>query len=957
MSSKHAEDWDIPDTVTALSFDGVTPSHSIADRFDGGNADSERQSGDSPPEEPSDSGPPVKRRRWALRTPASPPHFRWTIRKKLLLGLVTPVLAIALLGGAGIAHFVANFNDATDARRASNINAHATQLTQALQAERAAAATILAGNLTPDDAQFSDRAKAVDAALTRFAEATGGLDAVADSRIATVRAGVIRSARSLPSLRDNVAQNDTGTSAAMQRYGSIIGSVLAVVESAPDDVRLVELADRLRSAALFAHYVEAWTQEAHLLYSAIVSSGFGPGSYREFLASLQEQEAYLAQFNQVAGADERELVERRLSRAPLSSVLDAENAAVRAGASGETGLVAEDWQSSAAVKTELVNAVARQLNSDSAAAGSSVRTEQLLYALGVALLALVLIALSVMVTLRIARSMARPLGELLHSALEVAHRSLPDVVAQLRDIDAARSSGPKVAKVRATAIEVIEQRQSGRTGGEIGDVAHAFDLVHREAIDIAVLQAQLRMSVSATFVNLARRSQLLVDRLIRLIDKLERSEQDPDRLSELFQLDHLVTRMRRNDENLLVLAGAEAGSRWTRTAGLLDVLRAAGAETEQYTRVKISDVVPVAVTAHAVSDVVHLVAELAENATTFSPPRTDVTVLTRISRGSIVIEIRDSGIGMTPVQLTELNERLAAPHAANVQRSRMMGLHVVAKLATRHGIAVSLASAQPQGTVATVTLPATLLHVSDDAPEGDGVTDTSARTSESTQATGTGSVPPPHAGDQHEALAASIGVRDDDDQPTEYVKPSAAKKPGGHKHWRYGEITDSGAAPDVTLAIFESIESDWFREEPAAETEKITPTAASAGRKAAQSPTLIRARFPMPTARNRPTGTVSVRPEWGSAADASWQRARAAAAPRTGGETEAGLPKRIPMTNYIPGGVGTPSQIAAAAAPLHRSPAAVGAGLSSYRSGVERGRQAGRADSPEQLRNVEKSKE
>ncbi len=212
---------------------------------------------------------------------------------------------------------------------------------------------------------------------------------------------------------------------------------------------------------------------------------------------------------------------------------------------------------------------------------------------------------------------------------------------------------------------------------EIGQVAQAFNAIHQEAVRVATEQAQLRLSVAAMFVNLARRSQLLVDRLIRLIDKLEQGERDPDRLAELFRLDHLATRMRRNDENLLVLAGAEGGRRWAQTAPLIDVLRAAIAEVEQYTRIKIGSVDDAEITAKAVNDVVHLVAELLENATSFSSPRTEVLVDARMVHDQVVIESKIRESVCRREQLSELNERLAKPQILEVTVSRMMGLFVV----------------------------------------------------------------------------------------------------------------------------------------------------------------------------------------------------------------------------------------------------------------------------------------
>ncbi len=230
-----------------------------------------------------------------------------------------------------------------------------------------------------------------------------------------------------------------------------------------------------------------------------------------------------------------------------------------------------------------------------------------------------------------------------------------------------------------------------RSKDEFGQVTEAFNAVHLEAVRTAAEQAALRSSVATMFVNLARRSQILVDRLIGHLDRLERGEEDPDRLAELFQLDHLATRMRRNDENLLVLAGADSTRVQREPAALIDVLRAAQSEVEHYTRIEFGVVDrDIEVAAHAVNDLVHLVAELFDNATAFSPPDSQVMVEARRIGDRASLYVEDRGIGITPDQLRELNERLATPPQVDVAVSRMMGLVVVARLASRHGVKVEL---------------------------------------------------------------------------------------------------------------------------------------------------------------------------------------------------------------------------------------------------------------------------
>ena len=305
----------------------------------------------------------------------------------------------------------------------------------------------------------------------------------------------------------------------------------------------------------------------------------------------------------------------------------------------------------------------------------------------------IVLLLALLLTTVVGRSMVRPLRRLRSGALEVAGVRLPETVRRMSDSDGAGVP---------LEVEPIDVDSSD----EIGEVARAFDQVHREALRLAANEAALRGNVNAMFVNLSRRSQSLVERQIRLIDDLEQGEQDPDRLSSLFQMDHLATRMRRNSENLLVLAGHDATRRWNQPVALVDVLRAAVSEIEQYERVTLNVQPGIAVRGHAVNDVVHLLAELAENATSFSSAETPVVVAGHLlSSGGVLLDITDQGVGMGAEEMAHANWRLDNPPVVDVAVSRRMGLFVVARLAARHGIRVRLRPAAAGGLTALVWLP------------------------------------------------------------------------------------------------------------------------------------------------------------------------------------------------------------------------------------------------------------
>ena len=280
----------------------------------------------------------------------------------------------------------------------------------------------------------------------------------------------------------------------------------------------------------------------------------------------------------------------------------------------------------------------------------------------------------------------------------MSQQQLPALVESLR-------TGGDVSTITPTVIDVQSE-------DEIGELAQAFNDVEQVTLEVAQQQSiLLRKGMGDLFVNLARRNQSLLERQLELLDELERNEHDPSSLDSLFKLDHMATRMRRNAESLLVLSGAEQPRQWQEAIGLLDVVRSAAAEIADFPHVELVGIDErISVSGRAVSDVSHLLAELLENATSFSNPETAVVVSGAITKSGFVLAITDQGIGMTPDRIAEANTLLRHPPVVGLALSRALGLHVVGALAKRHGIAVEIRKASPVGTVALVALPKAILE-------------------------------------------------------------------------------------------------------------------------------------------------------------------------------------------------------------------------------------------------------
>ena len=485
-------------------------------------------------------------------------------------------------------------------------------------------------------------------------------------------------------------------------YSGPIGDLLSLntqIAQGTADSRLANDVQTLNSLAMAK---EQATQQRAILFNALSQQLFADDELQALTTAESEQAADLAGFSTTASPAEQTSYRDTVAGPSVNRAELIEEYVISVGSLNTSALnlspqaAPRQWYSAMSGTVSKTQAVERGVAGSIVARSRSLQRGAERSALFIAVLTALILLVVLIATVFVARSLVRPLRRLRTGALDIATVQLPEHVRQLGE-----ALNP-AADMRVAPIDVL-------SADEIGQVARAFDQVHAEAVRLAGNEAVLRGSFNAMFVNLSRRSQSLIERLARTIDSLEQNEEDPGRLSTLFNMDHLVTRMRRNSENLLVLAGHESPRKWSEAVLLVDVAQAATAEIEQYQRVTLTIQPAIAVAGHAVSDVVHLLAEIIENATAFSPKDTQVRMSAQqLASGGVLFEISDSGVGVSPARLSELNHQLDNPPIIDESVGRHMGLFAVAHLAARHGVRVRLRPGAPRGLSALVWLPDTL---------------------------------------------------------------------------------------------------------------------------------------------------------------------------------------------------------------------------------------------------------
>jgi HAMP domain-containing protein len=872
-----------------------------------------------------------------------------SVRSKLIGILIAPLLALTLLTSLGIG---ANLAVKVEAERLGQEAAFAkslSRLVHELQAERDLSAGWVAGGHAsapswPSRATLDNQQTRVNEALKAFRNDTQALedDGSAFYRQAqTAQAGF----SGLTELRQKVKDNTQGTDAeeVLDSYSELIGKLLAV------NFEIARNADNhtlTRSVAAFvamARLKEAASQERGFLTAVTAAREFAPGQPQRLSELVGAQESWRSQFNVAATPQQHDALDQALQRADSqqatelrSSLLGTSPGQLTTTTTPNQPITIDpaDWYRASTARIALLGGVEEDLAGDVDAAAAAVQAGGNRRALIYTVILTALLWLTVGLVLLMARSMVQPLRTLTDTANEVADHQLPGLVEQLQQ---AKDPGD---------LDVVPDPVPVTSTDEIGQVSAAFNSVHSTAIKVATEQAALRRSVGDMFLNLARRSQSLIDRQLELMDELEREETDQETLENLFRIDHLATRMRRNSEDLIVLSGEAPPRRWSQPMPLLEVVRAAVAEVEDYNRVELLPIdESVSLAGQAVSDVVHLLAELIENATSFSPPGTKVQIAGQAISSGYVIEIEDRGLGMSDEELVEANHRLADPPVVDFALSRMLGLYVVARLAQRYNIKVQLRHSWYGGITALVLLPPSVT-VQTPVPQA---------------------LPAAHNGGQQwpeltppARLSSGDGVGQVAAPP---VAPAAAREAG------------DGQPSEQHLPIFEAARSDWFDEPDlhqdhlplrrhGAEQEPMAaeaawwdgdagtepPSAAPAEPQQQPPPPSVaespRTRPPTPSPAPPPVALRHLRAE-------DQPSPQPAASPPPGPVTPSGLPRRVPRANLAPGMLAMQAEQQGPPAPVDldrppapdlpptaraRSPEEVRSMLSSYRTGVERGR-------------------
>ncbi|WP_329015682.1 sensor histidine kinase [Streptomyces sp. NBC_00690] len=697
--------------------------------------------------------------------------------------------------------------------------------------------------------------------------AAGALPALRESRVATDRAAAritrnaakpevrddLRSdtARRLTSFKEGldglIALRRSVESAAVSRgealefYNRIVDpgfSFLATLQTLHDE----DMERQGRGLIGLARAMEMLSREDALIASALATGKVSDREVRQLSDFVANRKLYYEVNLESMPAKERE-VYLRLWRSPQTQPLrDAEERLIEEGSLKDVSEAeAKEWQSAA-------NPVLDELRDSAKASNERYQDRVGPAAYDVFILAglagvvgFLALLVSIIVSVRIGRDLIRDLTRLRKEAHEVSGVRLPSVMRRLA------AGEPVDVETEAPRLEYEKD--------EIGQAGQALNTLQRAAVEAAVRQAEMRRGVSEVFVNLARRNQVLLHRQLTLLDAMERRTEDTDELADLFRLDHLTTRMRRHAEGLVILSGAAPSRQWRKPIQLMDVVRAAVAEVEDYERIEVRRLPRIGVGGPAVADLTHLIAELLENATVFSPPHTAVQVHGERVANGFTLEIHDRGLGMAADLLLDANLRLAETPEFELSDTDRLGLFVVSRLAQRQNVRVSLQPSPYGGTTAIVFIPAALLT---DAPETRGAGFRLDRKSESQSArrggenkrtalsalTGPGQDPPVFFGEPVELGGSTNGLGALGAGPAGVGRGQLDAAPSGDPFEGFPGAPDRGDAPGGDNALLRPLARGSWR-----------PT--SGEHQQANDPTPERTSGTVPLPRRQPPTLVS----------------------------------------------------------------------------------------------------
>ncbi len=631
--------------------------------------------------------------RWRLRN--------WRLRTKLVAVLMIPVITVIALGVLRASTELDKAAVFEDAGESVTATLDVVALVHELQSERNVVVYYVAAGRNGDQAQLQGQIQRTNAGLARLAQAGANVAPGNDALINTLASRL----GSVEAIRNAALSSKYPDVAVYQAYTALLEVVLATGADFTASLAQSEIA-RLAAAALsVAEAKEYLNRQNAILLIAGARNTFPSSMLDQARAAEASYNAAVSTFRANADIAEAQFYSDTYSGAEVDDrERIQQNAFNRADRGDDLGIQMDRLVIDARVTSESLRKVEvtllEKLRAKAGQAGDVAETK----AWRDAIIVLLAILGALVVTFVVARSLLVPLRVLRRDALDVANRRLPETVQRIL-------ADPDPVEASKNAVEPVPVF----TREETGQLARSFDAVHDQAVRMATEQALLRDNINSIFVNLSRRSQTLVERQLSLIDRLEQDEQDPDQLASLFELDHLATRMRRNSESLLVLSGSGLSRQLSRPVPAAEVVGAAVSEVEQYARIEVLSAPEISVQGRAVSDLVHLIAELLDNATSFSEPEKKVYVRMAVTRKKeLAVQITDSGVGMNDDEIENANSRLADPPDLDVAVTRRMGLYVVARLAKRHEIKVRLRDNEDieGGLIARITVPAALVQTS-----------------------------------------------------------------------------------------------------------------------------------------------------------------------------------------------------------------------------------------------------
>jgi signal transduction histidine kinase len=624
----------------------------------------------------------------------------WRVASRLMVLVAIPVVLGLALAGLRITDTTRSATAYGQVSRLAGVGRQVTGLAQAVENERAGTAAFVAQGRPAAGRLALQRQYVI---TDRWAATVRGLlpqlDRGYPAQTRASAATVLASIAELPGLRRQAAQPQVPALAVINGYSAATAGLFAINDGIADLSGNSELITSVRALGALSRMTDQAALQQAILNAALLQGHVDPGTLTALTSAQARQASELGSFRGAATPEQSWALTTTLASAEATQARAVEQRAIAAGAGPLAlgGAASQQWRTGMSYTVGWMRHSEQQLTDWITGYAQGLQRSATWDAIITGGAALAALALILLVALIITRSLVRPLRRLEAAALDVAGARLPAT---------ARALSVAAEPDHAAWVSPVDVRSTD----EIGRVARAFDQVQQEAVRLAAEQAQQRAGLSALSARFFRRSYVLQERLLRLIDSLEFTETDPDRLASVFQLDHLATRLRRHSDSALVLAGHQTAGDPAGPFSLVDVLRAALSEIEQYDRVALHVQQDVSVSGNAAADAVHLLAELLENATTFSAPETQVIVSGQLVRGGgVLITITNRGTGLSTEQLRQLNRQLAHPPTADAAVARQVGLFAVAHLAARHGITVRLRRPPDGGTTAEVDVPAALI--------------------------------------------------------------------------------------------------------------------------------------------------------------------------------------------------------------------------------------------------------